>query len=317
MRVRDQSSHPAKKSTTATAILQLLFIVLATTTSVNAVLYNDGKPHSIESSLNEAITLKSSSTLTLPPGDYTIRSPAGSDAAIRLHMSSALNATGGDIIGADASENHDAKAAAGVIVGSASRATFYDGVTVRGGSHMGAASDDTSNIMIDSSRRTNEVIISVTNKATDDANKGQGGDALVSQYTGTNVTIHGGNFIAGKGSMKDGHSLHASYEGQIHIHGGTYYGSWMARDNGSIIVNGCLSRIGTRLVGRLENGHSVDVQLFEEGGGKVTVNSPEKCNGYRKKQPTSPAVRVRAMMGGVHHSLLGVVALMCLGFALL
>jgi len=224
------------------------------------------------------------------------------------------------VIGADASKDHPA-AAAGVIVGGASRAVFYDGVTVRGGSHLGAAATTYDNLVDDSSLRSNNEIIDtvMTNSDisyTNDVNEGQGGDALISQYFGSNVTIHGGNFLAGRGSIKDGHSLHASYEGQIHIHGGTYYGSWMARDQGSIVVNGCLSRIGTRLVGRLENGHSLDVQLFEEGGGKVTVNSPERCNQYRKKSasPASPAASIRARMGKniMHYSLfLGMVVLYC------
>ena len=85
------------------------------------------------------------------------------------------------------------------------------------------------------------------------------------------MTIHGGNFLAGRGSVRDGHSLRASYDGaEIHVRGGTYYGSWMAQSGGAIVAYGCLSRIGTRLVGRLgEDGrHSLEVQVFEEGGGK-------------------------------------------------
>ena len=104
----------------------------------------------------------------------------------------------------------------------------------------------------------------------DDA-KGRGGDALVSQYLGSNVTIHGGNFLAGRGSVWDGHSLRAFYDGAgIHVRGGTYYGSWMAQSGGAIVAYGWLSRIGTRLVGRLgEDGrHSLEVQVFEEGGWK-------------------------------------------------
>lgn len=265
----------------------------------SAVLYDDGQSHSVETSLSDSITLRSSSMLTLPPGDYTIRSPSGSDSAIRLSMSSSLNATGGDVIGGDASEDHPV-AAAGVIVGSASRAVFYDGVTVRGGNHLGAH-----DYLIGSSRK-NEII---TTTNFDSNVKGQGGDALVSQYFGSNVTIHGGNFMAGRGSVKDGHSLHASYEAQIHIYGGTFYGSWMARDQGSIVVNGCLSRIGTRLVGRLENGHSLDVQLFEEGEGKIILNNPESCNHNRKSE--SSAVRV---MGSEKYSLFGMI-LLCLRFS--
>jgi len=96
------------------------------------VIYSDGKSHSVNASLDDTITLRASSTLILPHGDYTIRSPSGIDSAIRLSMSSMLNATGGDIIGGDA--EGDRPPGAGVIVGSASSADFYDGVTVRGGS---------------------------------------------------------------------------------------------------------------------------------------------------------------------------------------
>lgn len=300
-----QSYHPSSR---VVAIFHLLSLLIP---SANGVLYNDGQTHSIQTSLNDAITLRSSSKLTLPPGDYTIRSPSvesDSDggAAIRLYMSSSLNATGGDVIGADASKDHPVPAA-GVIVGGASRAVFYEGVTVRGGSHLGAAAtaDGYDNLVHDSSLR---------NSISTNVDEGQGGDALISQYIGSNVTIHGGNFLAGRGSIKDGHSLHASYEAQIHIHGGTYYGSWMARDQGSIVVNGCLSRIGTRLVGRLQNGHSLDVQLFEEGGGKIIVNSAERCNQYKKKEasPSSPAASK-----SIQYSLfLGMAILLCFSFVL-
>ena len=81
------------------------------------------------------------------------------------------------------------------------------------------------------------------------------------------VTVRGGS----RGSVRDGHSLRASYDGaEIHVRGGTYCGSWMAQSGGAIVAYGWLSRIGTRLVGRLgEDGrHSLEVQVFEEGGGK-------------------------------------------------
>ncbi|KAL7534685.1 hypothetical protein ACHAXR_007942 [Thalassiosira sp. AJA248-18] len=292
-------------------LLLFSFIFILHTSS--AVLYNDGQTHSIQTALNDAITLRSSSSLTLPPGDYAIRSPSGSDGAIQLYMSSSLNATGGDVMGADADATNDhPEAGAGVIVGGASHAVFYDGVTVRGGNHLGADAtvDDQYYYSVDSSLRNDEAILlsSMFDSNSNNINGGggQGGDALISQYIGSNVTIYGGSFIAGRGSTKDGHSLHAKYEAQIHVLGGSFYGSWMASDQGSIVVNGCVSRIGTRLVGRLENGHSLDVQVFEEGEGKIVVN---KCNQYRK--PKSSAVSV---MGSVHYLLLGMF-LLALGLA--
>ena len=140
------------------SICASFILVLGTTpfTAEGIVLFNDGESHSIQTSMDDAISLRSSSALTLPPGDYTIRSPPGADSSIRLYMSSVLNATGGDIIGADASEDHPA-AAAGVIVGSASRAEFNDGVTVRGGSHLGMEAD---NYLMDpsSAQNRNEIV---------------------------------------------------------------------------------------------------------------------------------------------------------------
>jgi len=138
-----------------------------------------------------------------------------------------------------------------------------------------------------SPRRADEVTAETADTTRGDSAKGKGGDALVSQYIGSNVTLYGGTFISGRGGIEDGHSLHATYEAQVHVFGGTFRGSWLARDKGLIVVNGCVSRIGTRLVGRLQSGHSLDVQLIEAGGGKITLNTPEKCNQYRKKPASS------------------------------
>ena len=265
---------------------QIIIYFIITYTSFATILYNDGQTHTQSTSLNEAISLRSSSKLTLPSGDYTIRSPSGNDSAIRLYMSSNLNATGGDIIGGDATADH-ITAGEGIIVGSSSSASFYDGVTVRGGSNnVGDADSIISRERLMITREYED--IEDINIFDDTKGAGQGGDALISQYFGSNVTIYGGTFMAGSGSVKDGHSLQSSYEAQIYIHGGTFYGSWLANDRGLISVTGCVNRIGNRLVGRLQNGQSLDVQLVEEGGGKIVLNNPEKCNQYRKKD-TSPA----------------------------
>ena len=276
--------------------LQIIIYFIITYISSATILYNDGQTHIQSTSLNEAISLRSSSTLTLPSGDYTIRSPSGDDSAIRLYMSSHLNATGGDIIGGDATADH-ITAGAGVIVGSSSSAIFYDGVTVRGGNNN-VGNADYSIINKEEIMTTREHVD--INNFDDTKGGGQGGDALISQYFGSNVTIYGGAFMAGSGSVKDGNSLQSRYEAQIHIHGGTYYGSWLAKDRGSIVVTGCVNRIGNRLVGRLQNGQSLDVQLIEEGDGKVVLNNPEKCNQYRKKD-TSPATTM-GWIGSVYYA---------------
>ncbi|KAL9188831.1 hypothetical protein ACHAXT_007209 [Thalassiosira profunda] len=264
---------------------QIHSLALLSTLLVGAsgVIYDDGQSHSLDGqSLDEPISLRSSSKLTLPSGDYAIRAPAGGDAAIRLYMSSFLNATGGDIMGADAADVHPV-AGAGVIVGGASRAVFSDGATVRGGNRPGA-----------------------------DDNSGGGGDAIISQYYASNVTIYGGTFLAGKGGTSDGHSLRASYEAEIYVHGGSFYGAWVASHQGSIVVTGCVSRIGTRLVGRLEDGHSLDVQTQEEAGGKITaIRDPEICNHYRKK-PSSSAVKTAGVGTTLAHLWCGIAMLRCL-----
>jgi len=186
-------------------------------------------------------------------------------------MSSTLNATGGDIISGDASSDHPIPGA-GIIVGSASTAIFYEGVTVRGGNN--GAADTSDNLIYD------EYDVDYQNR---------GGDALVSQYFGSNITIYGGKFISGSGSIMDGYSLHCHGEAHIHVHGGSFYGSWKVNDRGSIVVTGCINRIGSRLVGRLQSGQSLDVQLTEENGGKVIIENREKCNTYKKKDTTSSA----------------------------
>ena len=250
-------------------LLLLLILSLCTSSyyfTFATILYNDGQKHTITTNINEAILLRSS-TLILPSGDYTIRSPSGFS-AIQLQMSSKLNATGGDIMGGDASSDHPIPGA-GIIVGSASTAIFYEGVTVRGGNNGAAISD---NLIYD------EYDVDYQNR---------GGDALVSQYFGSNITIHGGKFIGGSGSIKDGYSLHCHGEAQIHVHGGSFYGSWKVNDRGSIVVTGCVNRIGSRLVGRLQSGQSLDVQLTEENGGKVIIENREKCNTYNKKKDTT------------------------------
>ena len=254
-------------------LLSLLILSLCTSSNYftsATILYNDGQTHTITTNINEAILLRESSTLILPSGDYTIRSPSGFDSGIKLQMSSNLNATGGDIIGGDASSDHPIPGA-GIIVGSASTATFYEGVTVRGGNN--GAADTSDNLIYDEYYNID--------------NQNQGGDALVSQYFGSNITIHGGKFIGGSGSIKDGYSLHCHGEAQIHVHGGSFYGSWKVNDRGSIVVTGCVNRIGSRLVGRLQSGQSLDVQLIEENGGKVIIENREKCNTYKKKKDTT------------------------------
>lgn len=201
------------------------------------------------------------------------------------------------MIGGDASKEHPA-AAVGVIVGSASRAFFADGVSVRGGNNLGA-----DHYYDDESSRHIEIL---TKNAGGNA-KGHGGDSLTTQYLGSSVIIHGGNFIAGRGTVKDGHSLLASHEAQIHVYGGSYYGSWMARHHGSIVVNGCLSRVGTRLVGRLRSGHSLDVQVFEEGGGRIILNTKDTCESYRKPESSSTKAT-----GNKYFLFFGLMVMMCL-----
>ena len=252
----------------------IIIVVAFCTAVVDAtILYNDGQTHIQNTSLNDSIILRSSSTLILGVEDYTIRSPSGAECAIRLYMSSSINATGGDVIGGDASLDH-LTAGVGIIVGSASTAVFNEGVTVRGGNHVG--------LVIEESSRSNDKV-----KGTPNSNS-QGGDAVIAQYFGSNVTIRGGKFIGGSGSMKDGHSLQSTYEAQINVSGGTYYGSWLLSNRGIIVVTGCVNRIGTRLVGRLQSGQSIDVQLIEETGGKVIIHHPSKCNDqYRKKDASS------------------------------
>ena len=255
-------------------LLSLLILSLCTSSyhfTSATILYDDGQVHTTTTNVNESILLRTSSTLILPSGDCTIRSPSGYS-AIQLQMSSTLNATGGDIMGGDASSDHPIPGA-GVIVGSASTAIFYEGVTVRGGNN--GATDTSGNLIYDEYYNFDY--------------QNRGGDALVSQYFGSNITIHGGKFIGGSGSKMDGYSLHCHGEAQINVHGGSFYGSWKVNDRGSIVVTGCVNRIGSRLVGRLQSGQTLDVQLVEENGGKVVIENREKCNTYKKRDTISSA----------------------------
>jgi hypothetical protein len=192
-------------------------------------------------------------------------------------MSSSINMTSGEIIGGDLDEGIIADdetiiAGAGVVVGSASQAEFHESATVRGGSHVGAT-------------LTSDVSINHFDNVTN-FQSGKGGDALVGLYFSSTITIHGGNFIGGKGSSSYGYSLHVAYEAQANVYGGSFQGSYLARDRGVIVVHGCLNRVGNRLVGHLENGDNVDIQLIEENGGHVIVEVPKfanECSKYHKR----------------------------------
>lgn len=199
--------------------------------------------------------------------------------------------TTGEIIGGDLDddsssssssglEEKDSLVGAGVIVGSASTAEFHKGATVRGGSHV------TGDELITSDGR-----IPLVEEVTIPQSNNKGGDSLVGLYFGSSIIVHGGNFIAGRGSSSYGHSLHVAYEAQADVYGGSFQGSFLARDRGVIIVHGCLSRVGNRLVGHLENGDSVDLELVEQNGGKVVVETPKfdesgttiwGCNRYHR-----------------------------------
>ncbi|KAL7536608.1 hypothetical protein ACHAXR_007347 [Thalassiosira sp. AJA248-18] len=184
--------------------------------------------------------------------------------------------------------NDHPDAGAGVIVGGASHAVFYDGVTVRGGNHLGA------------------------DAAVDDqyfySQQQQYQWWWWSRWRGSNIAIHWVERYNPRWIFHSRPWQHQRWalsrprkvRGINSVPGGYFYGSWfVVSDQGSIVVNGCVSRIGTRLVGRLENGHSLDVEEFEEGEGKIVVNSSEKCNQYMK--PKSSAVSV---MGSACYSLL-------------
>jgi hypothetical protein len=280
--------------------LLILQIALQLTMATATVLYDDGQPHSITQSINDAIQIRSSSTLKISSyyERYTIHSPKGIECAVRLYMSSTLNMTGGEIVGADSSsdENTSSDAGAGVIVGSASRAEFYKDATVRGGNHLGEL--DTVRIRRDTDAVgiTPQVKTLESSDTTTSTNSVKGGDALISQYFGSIITIHGGNFIGGRGtSSSDGNSVHVAYDAQAHIYGGSFQGDWLARDRGVVVAYGCVQRIGTRLVGHLENGDQVNVQVVEQGGGQVIVKEGEgNCDMYRRQSSSAAVGRLIA-----------------------
>ena len=186
---------------------------------------------------------------------------------------------GGDIDGVDSVKEEDTLIGAGVVVGSASRAEFHEGATVRGGSHVGGLI-------------TSDGEISSYEQETN-LQSGKGGDALVGLYFSSTITIRGGNFIGGRGSSSNGHSLHVAYEAQANVYGGSFQGSFLARDRGVIVVHGCVSRVGNRLVGHLDNGDSVDIQFVEEGG-QVIIQAPSFAQACSKYHRTSSSEKIRA-----------------------
>jgi len=271
------------KTSSSLPRLALPFLLLTTPNSLTTTAlttYDDGQSHTIQSTLDDVIHLRSSSALILPSGQYQIRAPAGSESTIRLFMSSTLNATGGEIIGCDAfpsssSDDSGTEAGAGVIVGSASRAEFYSGATVRAGNHFGY--DAIFSFSSDGRLQnvTDTVVGSLQVPHTNPKSNsitGKGGDAIIGQYFGSTITIHGGNFIAGRGSASDGHSLHLAYDARADVYGGDYHGSWLAKERGVIVAYGCLSRVGDRLVGKLEDWTPLDVQVVEKDGGVVIAS---------------------------------------------
>ena len=202
---------------------------------------------------------------------------------MRLYMSSSLNMTNGEIIGGDIDDDSHADGkdtwiGAGVVVGSASQAEFHEGATVRGGSHVGKL-------------MTADGQLTSFEQETNNLQSGKGGDALVGLYFSSTITIRGGNFIGGRGSSSYGHSLHVAYEAQANVYGGSFQGSFLARDRGVIVVHGCVSRVGNRLVGHLDNGDSVDIELVEEGG-KVIVQEPKFAQACSKYHRTSSSGKI-------------------------
>eukprot|EP00804_Cyclotella_cryptica_P029286 CCRYP_011711-RA/>CCRYP_011711-RA protein AED:0.04 eAED:0.04 QI:0/-1/0/1/-1/0/1/0/198 len=175
---------------------------------------------------------------------------------------------GGDLEGeGDETQGRGNLTGVGVIVGSDSRAVFYDGATVRGGNHLADALE-----------------VADAPEFSTYYHSRKGGDAVVGLYFGSLITIKGGNFIGGRGPSMNGHSLHIAYEAQVY--GGSFQGSFLARDRGAIVLHGCLSRVGNRLLGHLEQGDRVNLQIVEETGGAVIVEAPkqiETCSKYKKK----------------------------------
>lgn len=264
--------------------------------------FEDGGEHTLSEDFdNGPLELRSSTSLTLEPGTYAVtfgklsNDNNGDAATIRLTMSSTLIANGGIISGADGHSGGNSGtggrsggvASAGVHVGGASRAEFYAGAVVKGGNADASATELAEEEHEEESRRLLA------------ASSSGGGDALVAKYFGSTIVTHGGTFVAGRGgvprpsspsslststSSSDGHSILVSNEASAEIHGGTFAGSWLASDRGSIQAFGCLSRAGDRLVGTLEDGSSLDVRIEESRGGVVVVQEPEDGSGCRKSQ---------------------------------
>ena len=265
-------------------------VVIILTSGVNhtaeaVTTFADGQTHYLNTTINDTFNLKSSSSLTLPEGNYVIRAPKGSESAIRLTMSSTLNVNGGDIIGCDAAAavgnaESTTPAGVGIIVGSASKAEFYNGATVRGGNHLGAG---TLSAKLASDYFSREYLQKDPEEFYRSNIGGIGGDALIGQYFGTKIKIHGGNFIAGRGSASDGNSLRLSYDAQAEIYGGDYKGAWLAVDGGTIAAYGCFTSVGNRLVGKFHDGTPLDVQVIERSGGSVKAyeNSPGEPDGKK------------------------------------
>jgi hypothetical protein len=190
-------------------------------------------------------------------------------------MSSTLNMTSGEIVGGDLVDGNsvvekDTFIGVGVVVGSASIAEFHSGATVRGGSHVGGLVTSDGNVLVSEELQSGN----------------KGGDALIGLYFSSTITIHGGNFIGGRGISSYGNSLHVAYEAVANVYGGSFQGSFLARDRGVIIVHGCLSRVGNRLIGHLDSGDSIDVELVEDNGGQVVVQTPkfaQTCERYRRR----------------------------------
>lgn len=256
----------------------LLTLSLLCVDSIAVVLYDDGSLHSIKEAINDTVNLRSSSSLVFSNSQVVIRAPNGSESAVCLYTSSSLNMTTGEVFGgdlegeADESQGKDNLCGVGVIVGSASKAEFRHGATVRGGNYVAESMEMAANVG--------------ALQSSTDFHSRKGGDAVVGLYFGSLITIKGGNFIGGRGTSLDGHSLHVAYEVHAEVYGGFFQGSFLARDRGAIVVHGCLSRVGNRLVGHLDEGDQVDLQIVEETGGEVIVEAPkhrESCSEYNSK----------------------------------
>lgn len=225
----------------------------------NITIFNDGRSHVIDKNASfgdESLIVTDKTTLVLNGGNVT--APTNSEwPAIRLKISSKINATSGVVQGSIVSEDLEYGGGEAIQLnnGQSSPETagygeFYDEIKVLGGHGR------------------------------------IGGDALVVNGFGTEAVIYGGTFIGGSGSKDDlnGYSILVINSATVHIHGGIFIGDIKVEGDGLVLLYGCFTQNGTEISGVFGDDSELNVTI--DGDVDFKSVAGQECDTIPSVSPT-------------------------------